>query len=249
MAADWWCGDFGGGAWLPRGRGLSPCWQETISGAALLAAAVPTLALAFSSLARAAAAPRRAGCRKRGMTGGETAYLILALVLAAIHAAHLVTAAAILRDLPFHIAYHALMTSLWVTVAATQRRAAAACGHAPLRLLPVVALAEAIYVFDVYTMFAAYFGSDAFPRSYIKSRCGSPQNGGRTRPGHRARRPQLRAAAASVHGTLPPLQSTTTSIRASTTPAPQFAQPQRMLRHDGDRFRRRSTRAGSARPL
>lgn len=168
---DEWCGGFGPNPWLPRGAGLSPCWQETSSWVALIVLALPVLALQARRTAAAAAAaqPRNCPC-KRGLTGGETSYLILALFVAAIHLTHLITALVVLRDLPFHIAYHTALLLLWIAVAVAQRQAAAT-RHVILHLLPLIVLAEAAYLWDVYTMFAAYFGTDAFPRAYIKSRC------------------------------------------------------------------------------
>jgi hypothetical protein len=167
-----WCGGFGPAPWLPGGKGVSPCWQETAVASLLIAIGAPLLILA-ARRARAATAPAppcAPGCRKRGMTGGETAYLILATALAAIHLTHLVAASFVLEDLPFHIAYHAALTLLWAAAAVVQRRVAVARPPALLRLLPFVAVAEAGYLWDVYTMFAAYLGTGSFPRAYIKSR-------------------------------------------------------------------------------
>ncbi|GBF99523.1 hypothetical protein Rsub_11957 [Raphidocelis subcapitata] len=170
MAPSAWCGAVGVDPLLPRGTGVSPCYQETASAAALLAIAAPLFALAARRIAAAAAAPGGgAAARKRGLTGGEASYLALCALLAAIHAVHLIAALALLRDLPFHIAYHASLAAIWAAAAALQRRAAGA-RHAALRLLPLVGAAVAVYVWDVATLFAVYFGSDAFPRAYIKSR-------------------------------------------------------------------------------
>jgi hypothetical protein len=137
MAAAAWCGAFGVDPLLPRRAGVSPCWQETTSAAALLAIGAPLLVLAARRIASAAARGGAAGPRKRGLTGGEASYLSLCAVLAAIHTTHLAAAVWLLRDLPFHVAYHASLAVVWAAAAALQARAAAA-GHARLRLLPLV---------------------------------------------------------------------------------------------------------------
>jgi hypothetical protein len=141
-----WCGGFGPGAWLPGGRGVSPCYQETASAAALLLLGAPLLALA--SRRRGAAVARAGPCNcTKGMTGGETTYLALALCLSAIHLVHFLTAAFTLRDLPFHVAYHAALCGLWAAVAAAQRRAATVPGRRPaLRLLPLAVAGLLVYL-------------------------------------------------------------------------------------------------------
>jgi hypothetical protein len=145
-AAEDWCGGFGASPWLPAGRGLSPCYQETGAAAALLLLGVPLLTLAARRRAAAAARAGPCNCAK-GMTGGEAAYLVLAGCLSAIHLTHLIAAAFTLRDLPFHIAYHAALCALWAAVVAAQRRAATVPGRRPaLRLMPLAVAALLLYM-------------------------------------------------------------------------------------------------------
>jgi hypothetical protein len=104
----------------------------------------------------------------QGMTGMEASFMLLCILLGSIHLAHVVASVVILRDLPFHIFFHAVLLGLW-TVTAIAQADAAAC-HAPIAALrPFIVLSVALYTFLIYSTMAVYIGTAVYPPIYSKS--------------------------------------------------------------------------------
>jgi hypothetical protein len=164
--ADSWCGAAGTGALLARA--LNPCWAD--SGAAvtlLLLAIVATVLCRARAAAWAAVQPCPPS--KRGLLGGETAFLIVCSLLVLMHAALGIAAALVARATPFHAALHAALAAAWL-LAAASAYAAARAAHAPLLpLRPLLVVALCWYLYCVYSTLMLYMFSTLFPPTFMKS--------------------------------------------------------------------------------
>jgi hypothetical protein len=169
-----WCGPMPSGWW--DGGWVPPCTLETSSGGALLLAALVTCLFGAAAVRRR---ERLAACglvprTKSGMTGGEAVLVLGALVLAALHLAHALGAAAT-GQAPAHLGYQAAGLTAWLAMAALGGRAART--HAAPRFWPMLALALAAYCAGLAEYLRLYLAPEGppqgppppFPPAYVRA--------------------------------------------------------------------------------
>jgi hypothetical protein len=177
MAISWqqgWCGAMPGGWW--DGGWVPPCALESANGAALLLAALLTCAFGAAAIRRREllAAGGLVPPGKTGMTGREAALVIGSLVLAALHLAHALGAAAT-GQAPAHLGYQAGALTAWLALAALAGRAART--HAAPRYWPLLALAVLAYCAGLYEYLRLYLAAPPppgappppFPPAYVRA--------------------------------------------------------------------------------
>lgn len=162
-----WCGEFGEAVWVART--LSPCLLESSSAVLLVVVAVPVLIVQWVRMKRLERQRQQAHCQSQqtGMTGIETTFVLGTLMLVALHTAHLIVSAIILRDLPFHVAYNGVFLMVWVGVLIVSW--VAGIKHLAVGFRPVVIVAGLSYCVYVYCYVCLYIGSVVFPATYVKS--------------------------------------------------------------------------------